>query len=197
MYKAVRRTAMYSEYTPKKIKTKRIFYVFDPGCHVEFLWSLVPILFCSVGLLKMEINAPAKLMSILITALFILFSTAAITTFNKPKGFEILGNRVEFSTYLRLNIPSDYGRKSHYPRVKVHYTITDAKILSRGQSSLERAFDVGHVTFTGNITFTADKYLENIPETSCFVFYGIKEFSKALAIIENEIKNGRKDSYYD
>ena len=188
---------MYSEYTPKKIKTKRIFYVFDPGCHVEFLWSLVPILFCSVAFLRMELNAMEKLTSILITALFILLCTAAIITFNKPKGFEILGDRVEFSTYLRLSLPSDYGKSRRFPRVKVHYTITDAKILSRGQSSLERAFDVGHVTFTGNITFTADKYLENIPEISCFVFYGIKEFSKALAIIENEIKNGRKDSYYD
>ena len=188
---------MYSDYTPKRIKTKRIFYVLDPGCHSDFLWALVPILFCSVGLLKMEMNAPAKLTSILITALFILFSTAAITTFNKPKGFEILGDRVEFSTYLRLNIPSDYGRKSHYPRVLVHYTITDAKILSRGQSSLERAFDVGHVTVTGKVTFTSDKYLENIPERSYFVFYGIRDFSKSTAAIDNEIKNARKDPYYD
>lgn len=188
---------MYSEFTPKKIKTKRIFYVFDPGCHVEFLWSLVPILFCSVAFLKMELNAMEKLTAIPITVLFILLSTAAIITFNKPKGFEILGDRVELSTYIRLNIPSDYGKSRHFPRVLVHYTVTDAKIVSFGQSSLERTFDTGHIVFTGKITFTADKYLDDIPERSSLTVYGIKEFSITLAIIENEIKNGRKDSYYD
>lgn len=188
---------MYSEYTPKKIKTKRIFYVFDPGCHVDFLWALVPILFCSIGILRMELNTAEKLTAIPLTVLLILLSTAGLITFNKPKGFEILGDRIDYSTYLRLSIPSDYGRKVNFPRIKVHYTVTDAKIVSFGQSSLERIFDTGHIAFTGKITFTADKYLDDIPEINSFNVYGIRDFSKTVAIIENEIKNARKDSYYD
>lgn len=188
---------MYSEYTPKKIKTKRIFYVLDPGCRTEFLWSLVPIALCSIALLRTESNALAKISTLLITTLLILLSTTAIITFNKPKEFEILGDRVELSTYMRLKVPSPYGRKRSYPRVKVHYTITEAKIMSIGQSALERAFDTGHITLTGKITFTADKYLDLIPEKSCVALYGIKEFSKSKAIIEDQIKNGRKDPYDD
>lgn len=198
MYKTVRRVTMYSEYIPKKIKQKRIFYLSEPACQRNFfIWSGVTVLFVLIAIGSADLSAKATAISLIIFPIVAVICVTAVIIANKPKEFEILGDRIEYSTYKRLIISSPSRRKGYFPRVKVHYTITDVKIASLCQTPLEKLFDIGRITFTGKITFTSNKYLDKIPPCNCFPAYGIKNFSTARTVIEDQIKNARKDSYYD
>ena len=187
---------MDHDYIPKKIKQKRIFYLSEPICQRNFfIWSGVTVLLVLIAIGAADLSAKATAIALIVFPIVAIICVASVIVANKPKDFEILGDRIEYSTYLRLFMRS--GRRIYFPRVKVSYTITDAKISSLYQTSFERIFDTGRATFTGKITFTANKYLDDIPPCHCFIVYGIKNFSMARTIITDQIKNARKDPYHD
>ena len=189
---------MDHDYIPKKIKQKRIFYLSEPICQRNFfIWSGITLVFVLIAIGAADLSAKATAIALIIFPIVAIICVASVIIANNPKEFEILGDRIEYSTYKRLVLFSPSRRKVYFPRVKIHYTITEAKIMSLYQTPFERIFDTGRATFTGKITFTANKYLEDIPPCHCFMVYGIKNFSAAHAVITDQIKNARKDSYYD
>lgn len=61
--------------------------------------------------------------------------------------------------------------------VKVSYRVTEVKVLEFRQCFVEKMFDVGHIRFSGNVEYEADRSQHRITPKKIFVIYGIKNFA--------------------
>ena len=84
----------------------------------------------------------------------------------------------EFNDYISLK-PRHSNVRSGIWYLKVSYRVTDIKNVEFHQNAIEKAFDVGRVSFTGNATFDAKRDLDRIKVPPKFVIYGIRNFSLA------------------
>lgn len=62
--------------------------------------------------------------------------------------------------------------------LRVNYSVSKIKNVNFHQSSFEKAFDVGRITFCGEAVFDAKRDMDRIPPKDSFTIYGVKNFSR-------------------
>ena len=107
------------------------------------------------------------------------FVFALVGLMHITKSLTVNGGALEFVDHVQMK-PESRGlvrTRGAWWWVKVSYTVTQVKDLEFRQSFVEKMFDVGHITFSGNVTFVADKSQHRITPKKKFVIYGIKNFA--------------------
>lgn len=109
---------------------------------------------------------------------FVIVNSFTIMSFvlHCPDSFTVIGKSLGFDDYIRLRPEFIHGKSFWW--LKVSYSVTEIKDIEFHQNAIEKIFDVGHVSFSGNATFSAKRDLERIPDKNDFVIYGIKHFSQ-------------------
>ncbi len=150
-------------------KLNRLFNIFDPRVYKNLLLANVLLAVVAiVSFFYQKMSLPAVISTVVVTDIIFIISQLL----NNPKKFHTDTNNVEFNSFVNVGI----GR--HVRWVKVSYSVSDITELKFHQNAIEKMFDVGHITFKGNATFTAkQRYTDRIPDKNSFTIYGIKDFT--------------------
>ena len=109
-----------------------------------------------------------------------------------PKLIKTIGNAVELYEYIILHPQSQTFIKvrGRFWWLRVNYSVSEIKNVNFHQSFLEKAFDVGRVTFSGEAVFDAKRDMDLIPHKHSFTVYGVKHFSRFKSeFLQNDTPN--------
>lgn len=151
--------------------TYKLNRLFNPKVYMDLLvYSLVYILFSFLS----KVREPFFFVILGVVCLLLLLARIRHIT----KSFSFNGEALEFVDHVQMK-PESRGfvrTRGVWWWVKVSYTVTRVKDLEFRQCFIEKMFDVGHITFSGNVTFVANKSQHRITPKKSFVIYGIKNF---------------------
>ena len=92
-----------------------------------------------------------------------------------PKKFFFHKGTAEFEDYISMR-PRSVVTTSFW-WLKVSYTVTGIRRLEVRQNAFERLFDVGRVSFSGEVTVTAKRDTHRIEIKDTYLICGIRNFS--------------------
>ena len=166
---------MYTVESEAKIfKLNRLFNIFNPQVY-RFL-ALITVIITIFAFIAIANGQSA---AVYISSYFLLIAIGCSDRcLRNPKKLRIGNDSVEFNDYISLK-PRHSNVRSGIWYLKVSYRVTDIKNVEFHQNAIEKAFDVGRVSFTGNATFDAKRDLDRIKVPPKFVIYGIRNFSLA------------------
>ena len=160
----------------ERIRLARVFNVFNPKVYRHILSSCV--FFIAVFLLFNVFATNPEYEDFWGVAVFII----GIQFFNImycTKYLEVNEGCFTFSEYVIVKYR--YGgfiRPKYRKRVKVEFRVDNVTKVDFSQNFVEKAFNVGRVSFEGETKFYADKYLDLISPPERFTIYGIKNFDR-------------------
>lgn len=152
-------------------KLNRFFNIFNPQVY-KFLALITVIIAIFVFISIANGDSAAVYISTCLTVIAIAGTDRCL---HNPKKLRIDNDSVEFDDYVNLRPRHVNIRGMWY--LKVSYRVTDIRNVEFHQNALEKFFDVGHISFSGNATFTAKRDLDRITAPPKFVIYGIRNFS--------------------
>ncbi len=166
----------------ERIKLFRIFNVFNPEVYKLFL-SMCAFFLVPVSLLIfLSSNVEySDFFGLAIPVIWVLF----YEIIHCAKYLEANEGCFTFSEYVVVKYRYlGFIRPKYRRRVKVEFRVDNVKIVGFSQNFIEKAFDVGRISFEGKTTFYADRYPDLIVPPERFTIYGIKDFDRFKSMIE-------------
>ena len=99
--------------------------------------------------------------------------------FHSPKSFTLNGDLIEFNEYIRISSRKDgvAGTRFIVDWLWVTCSVSNVRDVEFHQTLIEKIFDIGHISFSGQAVYTAKKHTDKIDPKYSFKIYGIKHFS--------------------
>lgn len=167
------------KFIPPKGKTsisQNVFFnIFNPKVYT--LGLIVFVFFAAMSVCTIGYS-----IGIFITDIIVLILLTIIIAFigvsHSPHNVEIHPNRIDFNDYAYY-IPNglSFGTKRKI-FVKIHCSVFNAEQFELKQNSIEKRFDIGHITFSGKLIVSCEEEFKLRNKGSNFSIYGIKNFSK-------------------
>ncbi len=167
----------------KVYKLHRLWNIFNPPVHKD-LFILIPLIIAFALLHVVEkAYSPYVYISAGIAAL-ILAEWRILR--HCPKSLTFCGQDFLFTNnvYLPPRIP--FGHIHGIGWLKVQYRISDIQNLTFQQNELEKLFDVGHIVFSGKVSFEAKRDMDRIKVPDEFRIYGIKHFTEFKECVKKQ-----------
>lgn len=157
----------------EKIRLARIFNIFNPNSLKGY--ALFLLVFIAFTLLLDRFTLRDSI------TFFVLFIISNIfLTRRRPKYLEAIDGRFVFQEIVLVKP----NRLVKAMRVRVEYHVSEASDFEFSQNPIEKAFNVGHISFSGQTTFYANRFPDLVTPPERFTIYGIKNFDRFKERIE-------------
>ncbi len=164
----------------ERIRLARVFNVFNPKVYRHILSAC--LFFVAVLLMDNVFDTNPEYEYAWGVAVFII----GIQFFNIMfcvKYLEAKDGCFVFSEYV-LTKHESFIRQRRRRRVKVEFHVDNVKKVDFSQNFIEKAFNVGRISFEGDVRFYADKYQDRIAPPEKFTIYGIKNFDRFKELLQ-------------
>ena len=147
---------MHSE-SETEYRLNRIFNVFNAKVY-RFL-ILINIFIVLAGI-WFYVFYKFRVFEIIFFAVVANLVTITSFVFHCPKSLSVSGKSFLFDDYIRLRPEFVHGTGFWW--LKVSYSVTDIKNVKFHQNPIEKIFNVGHISFLGNASFSAKRDIERM-----------------------------------
>lgn len=157
---------------PSVLNLNPLGNIFHPKVYSPFLLLLSVIVLNGLVLfLKGKLELPVYPLA---GATVLVLLTLILSSYC-PQKITVSKTAVEFDDYVHIKPRSAHSKGFHFQ--KVHFTVSNPYNIVYRQNPIEKLLNIGHISFSGNTRFTANKHLEEIEAPKVFRIYGIPNFS--------------------
>ena len=155
-------------------KLNRFFnIIFNPVMNIQLIVSIIFLVIWGILRDRNDISATVAGVLLLVTIMVLdMF-------FHSPKYLIFEDQKICFDEYVRMKPVTSHFviTRGIFYWLKVSYSVSNARNIKFDQSFIEKIFDIGHISFEGDASFTAKKDMDRIKKEDKFTIYGIRHFS--------------------
>lgn len=155
-------------------KVNRLWNLLNVRIHISSLGILVIWAIWKIS--ERTFHLPSDLIIVTVA----LMITECIKLLCRPKELTVCGKDLLFTETIHMGGRLiSFGTRSRSGRwMKVHYRVSAVQTLTLEQNQLEKRYDVGHITFSGNTSYEVENGFLRTTVPDTFRIYGIQNFTE-------------------
>lgn len=156
-------------------KLNRLWNIFNTHAQITLAAYLAVMMVYAVVKLAQKSFRPAVDLG---TMAIVLLIIECYILLRQPKKLTVLGKDLLFTKVLYIEPRILFAHIHGLGHLKVHFHVSNLQNLTFYQTRLEKVFDMGHITFSGDTNFEAKRDMDRIRVPDTLRIYGIRNFTE-------------------